>query len=193
MNDMVKNLILWAVIAVVLMSVFNGFNQQAVTASPLSYSQFISEVKAGRVKTVHIDGRKVDGITMGGEKFSTYTPNDPQMVNDLLASDVEIQASPPEQRSLLLDILISWFPMLLLIGVWVFFLRQMQGGGGARGAMSFGKSKARLMGEDQIKVTFNDVAGCEEAKEEVGELVEFLSDPGKFQKLGGQFLAVYYW
>ncbi len=186
MNDMVKNLILWAVIAVVLMSVFNGFNQQTVTASTLSYSQFISEVKAGRVKTVHIDGRKVDGITMGGEKFSTYTPNDPQMVNDLLASDVEIQASPPEQRSLLLDILISWFPMLLLIGVWVFFLRQMQGGGGARGAMSFGKSKARLMGEDQIKVTFNDVAGCEEAKEEVGELVEFLSDPGKFQKLGGQ-------
>ena len=186
MNDMVKNLILWAVIAVVLMSIFNGFNQQTVTASTLSYSQFISEVKAGRVKTVHIDGRKVDGITMGGEKFSTYTPNDPQMVNDLLASDVEIQASPPEQRSLLLDILISWFPMLLLIGVWVFFLRQMQGGGGARGAMSFGKSKARLMGEDQIKVTFNDVAGCEEAKEEVGELVEFLSDPGKFQKLGGQ-------
>ena len=186
MNDMVKNLILWAVIAVVLMSVFNGFNQQTVTASTLSYSQFISEVKAGRVKTVHIDGRKVDGITIGGEKFSTYTPNDPQMVNDLLASDVEIQASPPEQRSLLLDILISWFPMLLLIGVWVFFLRQMQGGGGGRGAMSFGKSKARLVGEDQIKVTFNDVAGCEEAKEEVGELVEFLSDPGKFQKLGGQ-------
>ena len=186
MNDMVKNLILWAVIAVVLMSVFNGFNQQTVTASTLSYSQFISEVKAGRVKTVHIDGRKVDGITIGGEKFSTYTPNDPQMVNDLLASDVEIQASPPEQRSLLLDILISWFPMLLLIGVWVFFLRQMQGGGGGRGAMSFGKSKARLMGEDQIKVTFNDVAGCEEAKEEVSELVEFLSDPGKFQKLGGQ-------
>jgi len=186
LNDMVKNLILWAVVAVVLMSVFNGFNQQTVTASTLSYSQFINEVKAGRVKTVHIDGRKVDGVTIGGEKFSTYTPNDPQMVNDLLASDVEIQASPPEQRSLLLDILISWFPMLLLIGVWVFFLRQMQGGGGGRGAMSFGKSKARLMEEDQVKVTFNDVAGCEEAKEEVSELVEFLSDPGKFQKLGGQ-------
>jgi cell division protease FtsH len=183
---MVKNLILWAVIAVVLMSVFNGFNQHTVPASTLSYSQFINEVKAGRVKTVHIDGRKVDGLTIGGEKFSTYSPNDPQMVNDLLANNVEIQASPPEQRSLLLDILISWFPMLLLIGVWVFFLRQMQGGGGGRGAMSFGKSKARLMGEDQIKVTFNDVAGCEEAKEEVSELVEFLSDPGKFQKLGGQ-------
>jgi cell division protease FtsH len=183
---MVKNLILWAVIAVVLMSVFNGFNQHTVPASTLSYSQFINEVKAGRVKTVHIDGRKVDGLTIGGEKFATYSPNDPQMVNDLLANNVEIQASPPEQRSLLLDILISWFPMLLLIGVWVFFLRQMQGGGGGRGAMSFGKSKARLMGEDQIKVSFNDVAGCEEAKEEVSELVEFLSDPGKFQKLGGQ-------
>ena len=186
MNDMVKNLILWAVIAVVLMSVFNGFNQRTVPASTLSYSQFITEVKAGRVKTVHIDGRKVDGLTISGEKFSTYTPNDPQMVNDLLAHNVEIQASPPEQRSLLLDILISWFPMLLLIGVWVFFLRQMQGGGGGRGAMSFGKSKARLVGEDQIKVTFADVAGCEEAKDEVGELVEFLRDPGKFQKLGGQ-------
>lgn len=186
MNDLVKNLILWVVIAVVLMSVFQGFNQPTAPSSTLSYSQFIAEVKARRVKTVHIDGRKVEGITISGEKFSTYTPNDPQMVNDLLAGNVEIQASPPQQRSLLLDILISWFPMLLLIGVWVFFLRQMQGGGGGRGAMSFGKSKARLMGEDQIKVTFNDVAGCEEAKSEVSELVEFLRDPGKFQKLGGQ-------
>ena len=186
MNDLVKNLLLWVVIAVVLMSVFQGFNQPAATPSALSYSQFISEVKSSRVKTVHIDGRKVQGITVNGEKFTTYSPNDPQMVNDLLANNVEIQASPPQQRSLLLDILISWFPMLLLIGVWVFFLRQMQGGGGGRGAMSFGKSKAQLVGEDQIKVTFNDVAGCEEAKEEVAELVEFLSDPGKFQKLGGQ-------
>ncbi len=186
MNDLVKNLLLWVVIAVVLMSVFQGFNQPAATPSALSYSQFINEVKSARVKTVHIDGRKIQGLTMSGEKFTTYSPNDPQMVNDLLASNVEIQASPPQQRSLLLDILISWFPMLLLIGVWVFFLRQMQGGGGGRGAMSFGKSKAQLVGEDQIKVTFNDVAGCEEAKEEVAELVEFLSDPGKFQKLGGQ-------
>lgn len=186
MNDLVKNLILWVVIAVVLMSVFHGFNQPGAAPSALSYSQFIDEVKSKRIKTVHIDGRKVEGITVNGEKFTTYSPNDPQMVNDLLANNVEVQASPPQQRSLLLDILISWFPMLLLIGVWVFFLRQMQGGGGGRGAMSFGKSKARLMGEDQIKVSFNDVAGCEEAKQEVSELVEFLSDPGKFQKLGGQ-------
>ncbi len=186
MNDLVKNLILWVVIAVVLMSVFNGFNHQTSPSTGLSYSQFISEVKSGRVKTVHVDGRQVEGITVNGERFTTYTPNDPEMVNDLLANNVEIVASPPQQRSLLLDILISWFPMLLLIGVWVFFLRQMQGGGGGRGAMSFGKSKARLMGEDQIKVSFNDVAGCEEAKDEVSELVEFLRDPGKFQKLGGQ-------
>ncbi len=173
-------------IAVVLMSVFNGFNHQPSPTTGLSYTQFINEVKQGRVKTVHIDGRQVEGITVNGERFTTYTPNDPEMVNDLLANNVEIVASPPQQRSLLLDILISWFPMLLLIGVWIFFLRQMQGGGGGRGAMSFGKSKARLMGEDQIKVSFNDVAGCEEAKEEVSELVEFLRDPGKFQKLGGQ-------
>ncbi len=186
MNDLVKNLLLWVVIAVVLMSVFQGFNQPTTPRSALSYSRFIDEVRNGRIKTVHIDGRKVQGITVNGEKFTTYSPNDPQMVNDLLANHVEIQASPPQQRSLLLDILISWFPMLLLIGVWVFFLRQMQGGGGGRGAMSFGKSKAQLMGEDQIKVTFHDVAGCEEAKQEVAELVEFLRDPGKFQKLGGQ-------
>lgn len=186
LNDLVKNLILWVVIAVVLMSVFNGFNHQSSPTTGLSYTDFISEVKQGKVKTVHIDGRQVEGITVNGERFTTYTPDDPEMVNDLLANNVEIVASPPQQRSLLLDILISWFPMLLLIAVWVFFLRQMQGGGGGRGAMSFGKSKARLMGEDQIKVSFNDVAGCEEAKEEVSELVEFLRDPGKFQKLGGQ-------
>ncbi len=185
MNDLVKNIILWVVIAVVLMSVFNGFNQHSAPAAGLSYSRFISEVKSGRVKAVHIDGRQIEGITSSGNKFVTYAPDDPQLINDLLANNVEIQASPPQQRSLLLDILISWFPMLLLIGVWVFFLRQMQGGGSGRGAMSFGKSKARLMGEDQIKVNFNDVAGCEEAKEEVAELVEFLRDPGKFQKLGG--------
>ncbi|MGF1546479.1 MAG: ATP-dependent zinc metalloprotease FtsH [Thiotrichales bacterium] len=186
MNDLVKNLLLWAVIAVVLMSVFNGFNQRTVPTASLSYTQFIAEVKSGRVRSVFVEGRKVEGVTAAGEKFTTYTPDDPQMVNDLINHNVEIQASPPPQRSLLLEILISWFPMLLLIGVWVFFLRQMQGGGAGRGAMSFGKSKARLMSEDQIKVTFGDVAGCDEAKDEVAELVEFLRDPGKFQRLGGQ-------
>jgi cell division protease FtsH len=183
---MVKNLILWAVIAVVLMSVFNNFNTRSVAPTSLSYSDFIAEVKSGHVKSVDIDGRTVKGMTVAGEKFTTYAPDDPQMINDLLANEVRVQANPPEKRSLLLDILISWFPMLLLIGVWIFFMRQMQGGGSGRGAMSFGKSKARLMGEDQIKVTFADVAGVEEAKQEVQELVEFLRDPGKFQKLGGK-------
>ncbi|MEN8128808.1 MAG: ATP-dependent zinc metalloprotease FtsH [Pseudomonadota bacterium] len=186
MNDMVKNLILWAVIAIVLMSVFNNFSPRGPTPTALSYSEFIAEVKSGRVKSVEIDGRTVQGISIAGEEFTTYAPDDPQMINDLLASEVKVEANPPEKRSLLLDILISWFPMLLLIGVWIFFMRQMQGGGAGRGAMSFGKSKARLMGEDQIKVTFADVAGVEEAKEEVSELVEFLRDPGKFQKLGGK-------
>jgi cell division protease FtsH len=186
LNDMVKNLILWAVIAVVLMSVFNNFSPRSTAPKSLSYSEFIAEVKSGRVKSVDIDGRTVKGVSVTDEKFTTYAPDDPQMINDLLANEVKVQANPPEKRSLLLDILISWFPMLLLIGVWIFFMRQMQGGGAGRGAMSFGKSKARLMGEDQIKVTFADVAGVEEAKEEVQELVEFLRDPGKFQKLGGK-------
>jgi cell division protease FtsH len=186
LNDMVKNLILWAVIAVVLMSVFNNFSPRAVPPTTLSYSQFIGEVKSGNVKSVSIDGRTIKGNTVSGEQFTTYSPNDPGLIGDLLNNSVEVQASPPEKRSILLDILISWFPMLLLIGVWIFFLRQMQGAGGGRGAMSFGKSRARLMGEDQVKVTFADVAGVEEAKEEVIELVEFLKDPGKFQKLGGK-------
>jgi len=184
---MVKNLILWAVIAVVLMSVFNNFSPRNTGPTALSYSEFIGEVKSGNVQRVEIDDRTVTGQTMSGENFTTYTPpDDPQLINDLLANEVEIEASPPDQRSLLVDILISWFPMLLLIGVWIFFMRQMQGGGGGRGAMSFGKSKARLMGEDQVKLNFSDVAGVEEAKEEVVELVEFLRDPGKFQKLGGK-------
>ncbi|MDQ3732254.1 MAG: ATP-dependent metallopeptidase FtsH/Yme1/Tma family protein, partial [Pseudomonadota bacterium] len=169
------------------MSVFNNFSPQNAGPTALSYSEFITEVKSGNVDSVKIDDRTVTGQTVSGEQFTTYTPpDDPQLINDLLANNVEIEASPPDQRSLLVDILISWFPMLLLIGVWIFFMRQMQGGGGGRGAMSFGKSKARLMGEDQVKLNFSDVAGVEEAKEEVVELVEFLRDPGKFQKLGGK-------
>ena len=186
MNDLVKNLILWVVIAVVLMSVFNNFTPQGKVSSTLAYSDFISEVKGGRIESVVIMGNEIEGTTFSGNKFKTFTPpNDPKMVDDLLANNVEIRAAEPQQRSLLMEILISWFPMLLLIGVWIFFMRQMQGGGG-RGAMSFGKSKAKLMGEDQIKVTFQDVAGCEEAKDDVEELVDFLRDPSKFQKLGGK-------
>ncbi len=186
MNDLVKNLILWVVIAVVLMSVFNNFSPQGPAPSAMPYSRFIEEVKSGHVQSVYIQGSEIEGVTYGGTKFKTFAPpNDPKLIDDLLAHKVEIRAAEPRKRSLLMEILISWFPMLLLIGVWIFFLRQMQGGGKG-GAMSFGKSKAKLMSEDQIKVTFNDVAGCEEAKEEVQELVDFLRDPGKFQKLGGK-------
>ncbi len=186
MNDLAKNLILWVIIAIVLMSVFNNFGPRTATPAALPYSQFISEVKSGRVQKVIVDGRNIQGIYSSGEKFNTYSPGDDGLVGDLLKNNVEIDARPPEQQSLLTQIFISWFPMLLLIGVWVFFMRQMQGGAGGRGAMSFGKSRARLLGEDQVKVTFADVAGVEEAKDEVAELVEFLRDPGKFQKLGGK-------
>jgi len=186
LNDMAKNILLWVIIAIVLMSVFNNFGPPAPRAQSLSYSEFIADVKAGRVQNVIIDGRTVKGQMSSGETFSTYTPDDPEMINDLLSNGVQVKAQPPEQESLLMQIFISWFPMLLLIGVWIFFMRQMQGGGGGRGAMSFGKSRARMLGEDQVKITFSDVAGVEEAKEEVAELVEFLRDPGKFQKLGGK-------
>ena len=186
MNDIVKNIVLWVVIAAVLMAVFNNFGERPGHANAMSYSQFLSEVRQGNVQMVSIDGRVVKGRTASGQFFTTYSPDDPGMISDLINAGVEIEARAPEQQSLLMQIFISWFPMLLLIGVWIFFMRQMQGGGGGRGALSFGKSRARMLGEDQVKVTFTDVAGVEEAKEEVVELVEFLRDPGKFQKLGGK-------
>jgi len=185
---MAKNLLLWVVIAVILMSVFNNFSTKAPHSQPLPYSQFINDVKDGRIQSVLIEGRTITGNTMGGERITTYSPesDNRSLVGDLLENNVKIEAKAPEQQGVLMQIFISWFPMLLLIGVWIFFMRQMQGGGGGRGAMSFGKSKARMLGEDQIKVTFADVAGVEEAKDEVGELVEFLREPSKFQKLGGK-------
>ncbi len=187
MNDMLKNIILWIVIAVVLMSVFNNFGSRKSVDSTMSYSQFIGAVKEGQVKQVNIEGSLIRGILSTGEKFTTYSPpEDPHLVDDLLENHVEIKAQPPESQSLLMQIFISWFPMLLLIAVWIFFMRQMQGGAGGRGAMSFGKSRARLIEEDQVKVTFADVAGVEEAKEDVQEMVDFLKDPSKFQKLGGK-------
>ncbi len=188
MNDMVKNILLWVVIAVVLMSVFNSFGPRAAPSAQLGYSQFLAQAKQGLIAHVAIDGRTIQGRTTSGEKFTSYSPetDNSAMIGELLKNGVEIEGQPPEKQSLLMQIFISWFPMLLLIGIWVFFLRQMQGGGGGRGAMSFGKSRARMMSEDQIKVTFADVAGVEEAKAEVEELVEFLRDPGKFQRLGGK-------
>ncbi len=186
MNDIAKNILLWLVIAFVLMSVFTSFGPQRADKVPLTYSQFIEDVKQKRVKEVRIEGNQVSGVMHSGEIFRTYAPEDPGLIADLLNNGVAINAQPPEKQGVLMQIFISWFPMLLLIGVWIFFMRQMQGGGGGKGAMSFGKSKARMLGEDQVKVTFNDVAGVEEAKEDVAELVEFLRDPSKFTKLGGK-------
>ena len=188
MNDMLKNILVWIVIAVVIMSVFNNFMPQRSASENISYSQFINQVKNSMVESVSIeaDGKTISGKYKSGSSFVTYGLNDPKLVDDLLSNNVEILTEAPAKPSLLLQILIQWFPMLLLIGVWLFFMRQMQGGSGGRGAMSFGKSKARMTTEEQNTVTFKDVAGVEEAKEEVEELVEFLRDPGKFQKLGGK-------
>jgi cell division protease FtsH len=186
---MAKNLILWVVIAVVLMSVFQSFSPGEESKAQTDYTTFLKEVNQGMVREVRInnDTREINGMKITGETFTTYIPYfDDLLISDLVKQDVRILAEPPEESSILTSIFISWFPMLLLIGVWIFFMRQMQGGGGGRGAMSFGKSKARLMGEDQIKTTFADVAGCDEAKEDVSELVDFLRDPSKFQKLGGK-------
>ncbi len=185
MNNLVKNMVIWLVIALVLMTVFNQFSTRQTTQTPMEYSQFIDEVKQGRIAKVTIEGRTLKGTKADGRRFTTYTPSDPWMVSDLLKAGVVIDAKPEEEPSLLMNIFVSWFPMLLLIAVWIFFMRQMQGGGRGGGAFSFGKSKARMLDESTNEVTFADVAGCEEAKEEVSELVEFLREPTKFQKLGG--------
>lgn len=187
MSDMAKNLILWLVIAVVLMSVFQSFSPSESSRSQTDYTTFLREAEQGNIREVRInnDG-EIRGTKRSGETFQTFVPYfDDKLVSDLVKNDVRVYGEPPEEQSLWTSIFISWFPMLLLIGVWILFMRQMQGGGG-RGAMSFGKSKARLLGEDQIKTTFADVAGCDEAKEDVSELVDFLRDPSKFQKLGGK-------
>jgi cell division protease FtsH len=180
-----KNIAVWLVIALVLMMVFNHFGQRQVMQAPLEYSQFLEEVKQGQIAKVSIEGRVLKGVRTDGKRFTSYAPSDPWMVSDLLKNGVVVEAKPEEEASFLMNLFISWFPMLLLIGVWVFFMRQMQGGGKG-GAFSFGKSKARMLDETTNTVTFADVAGCDEAKEEVSELVEFLRDPSKFQKLGGR-------
>ncbi len=185
---MAKNLVLWVIIALVLMLVFNNFGPTQTASQRIDYSAFIDDVKNGRVDKVTIEAKTIIGRYTDGRSFVTYSPesDNSALIGTLLDNNVDIASKPPERQGVLTQIFISWFPMLLLIAVWIFFMRQMQGGGGGRGALSFGKSRARMMGEDQVKVTFNDVAGVEEAKEEVVELVEFLSDPGKFQKLGGK-------
>lgn len=185
MNNMFKNLAVWLVIGLVLMTVFNQFNTRQVAQGSIEYSQFLDEVKQGRISKVVIEGRTLKATTTEGKRITSYAPPDLWMVSDLLKNGVKIEAKPEEEPSFLMNLFVSWFPMLLLIGVWVFFMRQMQGGGKG-GAFSFGKSRARMTDEAQNVITFADVAGCDEAKEEVQEIVDFLRDPSKFQKLGGR-------
>ncbi|MBU8975113.1 MULTISPECIES: ATP-dependent zinc metalloprotease FtsH [unclassified Lysobacter] len=188
MNDLAKNLLLWVIVAVVLMVVFQAFGPRAASSDPLAYDQFVHQVQQDKVKEVKIadDGATITGLRTDGSKFTTYKPKeDKDLINDLINHKVAIEQAPPQSGPSILYIIINVLPWLLFIGIWVYFMRQMQQGG-SKGAMSFGRSRAKLQGEDQVKVTLADVAGCDEAKEEVGELVEFLRDPSKFQKLGGK-------
>ena len=185
---MARNMVLWVVIALVLMLVFQNFTPKHGTSRALDYSDFVSEVKSGRVAKVKLDGPTIEVETHDGSRLFSYSPetDNGALIGLLLDNKVRIEAQPPDRQGLLMQIFISWFPFLLLIAVWIYLMRQMQGGGGGRGALSFGKSRARMLGEDQVRITFNDVAGVDEAKEEVKELVDFLRDPSKFQKLGGK-------
>jgi cell division protease FtsH len=186
-NNLFKSVGIWLVVALVLMTVFNQFNvrQQSTAQTQLDYSQFLQEVKSGRIDKVTIEGRTLKATTTDGKRITSYSPSDIWLVSDLLKNGVKVEAKPEEEQGFLTQLFISWFPMLLLIGVWIFFMRQMQGGKGG-GAFSFGKSKARMLDDAKERVTFADVAGCDEAKEEVSELVDFLRDPSKFQNLGGR-------
>ncbi|MFO1196507.1 MAG: ATP-dependent zinc metalloprotease FtsH [Burkholderiaceae bacterium] len=185
MNNVFSKAAVWLVIALVLFTVFKQFDGRQARGGDMPYSQFMTEAREGRVESVTIDGRTLRARTKDNKSYTVFSPSDPWMVGDLMKFGVQVNAKPEEEQSLLLNIFVSWFPMLLLIGVWVFFMRQMQGGGRG-GAFSFGKSRARMLDESTNNVTFADVAGCDEAKEEVQELVEFLRDPSKFQKLGGR-------
>ncbi len=189
MNDLAKNLLLWVIIAVVLMAVFQSFAPRAGGAQGLSYSEFLAQVRDARVSEVVYseNGRELSGTTKDGGKFSVaLPPNDPKLIDELVLKNVKVVQTPISTGPSLAYILLNLLPYVIFIGIFIFFMRQLQSGGGGRGAMSFGKSRAKMQSEDQVKVTFADVAGCDEAKEEVGELVEFLRDPSRFQKLGGK-------
>ncbi|KGQ45261.1 ATP-dependent metalloprotease [Gallibacterium anatis] len=180
---MLKNIMLWSVVAIVLMTLFQGFSGN--TRDGVDYSTFITDIGNNQISETRFDGNEITVTKKNGDTYQTVMPlYDDKVLDDLLKKDIKVSGTAPEKRGLLAQILISWFPMLLLVGVWIFFMRQMQGGGG--GALKFGKSRARMMTQEQIKTTFADVAGCDEAKEEVGEIVDFLRDPSKFQKLGGK-------
>ena len=184
LNSFAKNLMLWAAISLVMVVLFNLFNQPQSQSAKLSYSEFIQKVNAGDVVSVKIQGSKISGVTTGGGKFLTYAPEDPTLVSTLMGKKVEVMAEPDEESPWYMTLLVSWFPMLLLLGVWIFFMRQMQNGGGR--AMNFGRSRARMITQESTRVTFEDVAGVDEAKEELAEVVQFLSDPKKFTRLGGR-------
>jgi cell division protease FtsH len=185
LNNLVKNIGIWLVIGLVVITVVKQFDARQTTREAVPYSEFMEQAKQGKVESAVIEGRTIKWVSTDKKNNMTYSPGDLWMVGDLIKDGVKVQAKPEEEQSFLAQVFISWFPMLLLIGVWIFFMRQMQGGGRG-GAFSFGKSKARMLDESNNTVTFADVAGCDEAKEEVGELVEFLRDPSKFQKLGGR-------
>ena len=184
-KDLIKNIFLWLIIGLILIAVFNNFGPKDAVQSKLSYSQFIQDLNNGSIKTVTIAANEIIGTTQNNKNFSTYMPmEDSDLLPTLLKKGVDVTGKPAEQRGVFVSMLISWLPMLLFLGIWLFILRQQTGGRG--GAMSFGRSRARLMTEGQVGITFADVAGCDEAKEEVTELVDFLRDPGKFQRLGGR-------
>ncbi len=187
MNNLFKSIGIWMVVAMVLMTVFNQFNARQMQSAhvQLDYSQFLEAVRAGQIEKVTIEGRTLKAVTPEGKRITSFAPSDIWLVSDLLKYGVKVEAKPDEEQGFFTQVFISWFPMLLLIGVWIFFMRQMQGGKGG-GAFSFGKSKARMLDDSKERVTFADVAGCDEAKEEVSELVDFLRDPSKFQNLGGR-------
>jgi cell division protease FtsH len=184
LNSFSKNLVLWAAICMVMIVLFNLFNQQPVSPNDLNYTDFLSKVRNNEVVSVKIQGSRISGVLVNDQRFTTYAPDDPTLVDTLVKSNVQVKAEPQEEAPWYMTVLVSWFPMLLLIGVWIFFMRQMQGGGGK--AMSFGRSRAKLVTQEETKVTFADVAGVDEAKEELQEIVDFLSNPKKFTRLGGR-------
>lgn len=188
MNSFAKNLLVWVTIAMVMFVLFNLFNQPAATQLKIPYSDFLLKVDTGDIIQVKIQGQKISGIMVGDKRFVTYSPDDPNLVQKLIKNKIEVVAEPEEEAPWYMTLFISWFPMLLLVGVWIFFMRQMQGGGGGGkgGAMSFGRSRARMLNEETAKVTFQDVAGVDEAKDELHEVVLFLSEPKKFTRLGGR-------
>jgi cell division protease FtsH len=188
LNDMLKNLIIWSIIVIILASVFSNFGPKTEPTTQVSFTQFLDRADKNDLTSAVFTEGQIIGVTKSNQQIYTIVPTGPQdLVRDLLRKGVDVKGKLPESQPLLMRIFINWFPLLLFIGIWIFFMRQMQGGGGAgRGAMSFGRSRARLLTEDQVKVTFADVAGADEAKEEVSELVDFLRDPGKFQRLGGR-------